>query len=133
MKLLLGQVHNKGSAKQEVLTLGVIEDYSLGTFIAGSFVATGPRVGRRLADSIWLPKWQVAGGDTVHVHTGKGQNRREPDKDGKRTLHHIYMNRLRPLWKGTRRRAVLIEISSAGVLNPQKNDDAMDSVWGKLG
>ena len=131
MKLLLGQVHSKGFAKHEVLTLGVVEDCTLAMFIVGSFVVTGKKVGRRLADSIWLPKWQVAGGDTVHVHTGKGRNRREPKEDG-RCVHHIYMKRLQPIWGSKRRRAVLLEIATAGMLDPHDQDATMAGVWDKL-
>ena len=132
MKLLLGQVHGKGTARHEVLTLGVIEDCTLAMYIVGSFVATGTKVGQRLQDSIWLPKWQVAGGDTVHVHTGKGRNHREPSEDRRRIVHHIYMNRSRPIWGSKRRRAVLLAISTAGMLDPNVEAAAMAGLWDKL-
>lgn len=131
MKLMLGQVHTKGFARHEVLTLGVVEDCTLERFIVGSFVVTGTMVGRRLADSIWLPKWQVAAGDTVYVHTGKGRNHREPREDG-RCVHHIYMDRPQPIWGSKRRRAVLLEIGTAGMLDPHDEDPAMTGLWNKL-
>ena len=59
MKLLLGQVHSGGFARHEVLTIGVLEDCTLAMFIVGSFVVTGTMVGRRLADSIWLPNGRL--------------------------------------------------------------------------
>jgi len=131
MKLLLGQVHSQGSASHEVLTLGVIEDCNLARFIVGSFVVTRKKVGRRLAGSIWLPNWQVVGGDTVHVHTGNGRNRRE-SREGGRRVHHIYMKRLQPIWGSKRRRAVLLEIATAGMLDPHDPDATMAGLWDKL-